>query len=248
MCFVTVEANAAVRYDPLPGMKKVGRKQAAQPAAPARELFQALFRAWGPQHWWPGRTRFEVIVGAVLTQHTAWSHVERAIARLRRAGALSLPRLHALPRRKLERLVRPAGHFRVKARRLRALTTMIVHRHGSLHGLFRLPTPDLRDELLRVHGVGPETADSILLYAAGRPAFVVDAYTRRFLTRHGWLSPTASYDETARALSGGLPRSVRLFNEFHALVVRLGKECCRTRPRCGTCPLAPWLPRQGATR
>ncbi|HOW98307.1 MAG TPA: endonuclease III domain-containing protein [Kiritimatiellia bacterium] len=226
-------------------MKKAAGRTGTRRRAPAKKLYRALFNAWGPQRWWPGRTRLEVIVGAVLTQNTAWGNVEKAIGRLRRADALSLPRLHALPLRQLEGLIRPAGYFRVKARRLRALTTMIVDRHGALPALFRLSTPDLRDELLRVNGVGPETADSILLYAAGRPAFVVDAYTRRFMTRHGWLAPKATYDETARALAGGLPRNVRLYNEFHALIVRLGKDCCRPRPLCGGCPLAPWLPRGG---
>lgn len=214
-------------------------------APPWRAVFRALFRAWGPQHWWPGRTRFEIVVGAVLTQNTAWGNVEKAIARLRRAGTLSLERLHALPRRRLEHLIRPAGYFRVKARRLRALTGRVLARHGRLPRLFRLGTEPLRDELLEINGIGPETADSILLYAAGRPVFVVDAYTRRFMTRHGWIDARASYDDVARAITRALPRDARLFNEFHALVVRLGKTHCRATPRCAGCPLARWLPPGG---
>ncbi len=223
--------------------KKTPRQTPAAP--PLREVYRALYRAWGPQHWWPGRTRLEVVVGAVLTQNTAWGNVEKAIARLRRARALSLNRLHEAPRGRLAHWIRPAGYFRVKARRLRALTTMIVSRYGDLPRLFRLDTRTLRAVLLDVHGVGPETADSILLYAAGQPVFVVDAYTRRFMTRHGWLPPRATYDETARVFTRALPENVRLFNEFHALIVRLGKTRCRTAPRCEGCPLARWLPRGG---
>ena len=219
------------------------RRTAAAP--PLHPVYRALYRAWGPQHWWPGRTRLEVVVGAVLTQNTAWGNVEQAIARLRRARALSLDRLHAAPLVQLADWIRPAGYFRVKARRLRALTTMIASRHGSLPRLLRLDTDTLRAELLKVNGVGPETADSILLYAAGRPVFVVDAYTRRFMTRHGWLDPRAPYDDTVRVFTGSLPRDSKLFNEFHALIVRLGKTHCRTSPRCEGCPLARWLPRGG---
>lgn len=214
---------------------------------PLRLVYRALFRAWGPQHWWPGRTRLEIIVGAILTQNTAWPNVEKAIARLRRARALNLRALHRAPRKRLAEWIRPAGYFRVKARRLRAFTSLVARRFGGkLENLLALPTPVLRKTLLSVHGIGPETADSILLYAAGRPVFVVDAYTRRVLSRHGWISPRASYDDIARLFTSSLPRRARLYNEYHALLVRLGKEHCRPRARCEGCPLQPWLPKRPA--
>lgn len=212
---------------------------------PWRALYDRLYRAWGPQHWWPGRTPLEVMVGAVLTQNTAWSNVEKAIRRLRQRRLLSLGRLHETPLRELADAIRPAGYFNVKARRLRALTRLVIGRYGSLPALFRLDTGALREALLSVNGVGPETADSILLYAAGRPVFVVDAYTRRFLVRHRWRKPDAAYEDIAALFTNSLPPSVPLYNEFHALIVHLGKTCCRPEPRCSECPLARWLPPGG---
>ncbi|MBN1268643.1 MAG: endonuclease III domain-containing protein [Kiritimatiellae bacterium] len=207
-------------------------------------MYEVLFRAWGPQGWWPGRTRTEIIVGAILTQNTAWSNVEKAIRRLRRERALSLAALHAVPEQRLAEWIRPAGYYNIKARRLRAFTTMVANRFGGrLEKLFALDTPGLRQTLLEVNGIGPETADSILLYAAGRPVFVVDAYTHRILLRHGWIGPQAGYDEIAGLFTSALPRSVRVYNECHALIVRLGKDYCRATPRCDRCPLRPLLPR-----
>jgi endonuclease III related protein len=206
-------------------------------------VYRALLAKWGPQHWWPGRTRLEIAVGAILTQNTAWTNVEKAIRRLRRARALNLRALHGASLEQLADWIRPAGYFRVKARRLRAFTTLVVNEFGGdLRRLFALDTATLRRKLLSVNGIGPETADSILLYAAGRPVFVVDAYTRRFMSRHGWLPAKIEYDEVARIMAGGVPRSVRLYNEFHALIVALGKDLCRPRPRCEECPLRRWLP------
>ncbi|MBP7275237.1 MAG: endonuclease III domain-containing protein [Kiritimatiellae bacterium] len=213
-------------------------------ATTARDVYDALHRRWGPQHWWPGDTPLEVAAGAILTQNTAWTNVERAIARLKSARALSAGRLAAMPSERLAELIRPAGYPRVKARRLQAFMRWLRERWGGSIVRWRgTPTARLREELLEVHGVGPETADSILLYAANRPVFVVDAYTRRVLTRHGWIRGKESYDEIARLFTGRLPRDTRLFNEYHALVVRLAKEHCRARPRCGGCPLQSRLPR-----
>lgn len=213
---------------------------------PVRAAFAALLKQWGPQHWWPGHTRFEVIVGAILTQNTAWTNVERAIANLRAARALSPATLHALSPAALAELIRPAGTYRVKVRRLRAFTEMLANDFGgSLDQLFRMPTAALRARLLSVHGIGPETADCILLYAAHRPVFVVDAYTKRLAVRHGWAPTGIPYDALAQLFAAGLPNDESLFNEFHALIVAVGKRHCRAVPRCAGCPLAHLLPPGG---
>lgn len=210
---------------------------------PLEEVYRLLFNQWGPQFWWPGRTRLEIIVGAILTQNTAWTNVEKAIRRLREARALNLRRLHEADLKTLAEWIRPAGYFNVKARRLRSFTQLMFDRFGGdLRRLFALETPALREVLLSVNGIGPETADSILLYAAGRPVFVVDAYTRRFMMRHGWIGSGATYDDIACVFVAGLPRRVALYNEYHALIVALGKDLCRPKPRCAECPLRSWLP------
>jgi len=210
---------------------------------PLRAVYRALYRHFGAQHWWPGRTRFEIMVGAILTQNTSWTNVEKAIARLRAARALSPARLHALSHRALAELIRPAGYFNLKAHRLHAFTAFLHHAHrGSLDRLFRLPTPALRSALLGVKGIGPETADSMVLYAAGRAQFVVDAYTRRLVERHDWMHPGADYHEVAALFTRMVPASVPVYNEYHALLVALGKHYCRPTPRCAACPLRRWLP------
>ena len=161
-----------------------------------RNYYHALFRAWGPQHWWPARTRFEVIVGAYLAQNTAWTNVEKALGNLRAAHALSVAGIRAASLEEIERMIRPAGYFRQKAKRLKLFVQFLdQHYGGSLTKLFARPTEKLRGELLSLHGIGPETADSILLYAGNHPVFVVDAYTRRVLTRHMSLSENATYEE-----------------------------------------------------
>ena len=209
--------------------------------APLQAVYSDLYRAWGPQHWWPGRTRFEVIVGAILTQNTAWANVEKAIRNLRVARALTPRALHEAELDTLAEWIRPAGYFNVKARRLRAFTDLLVDRFdGKLNRLFALETSLLRTTLLSVNGIGPETADSILLYAGQRPRFVIDAYTRRVLERHGWAAADATYDEVAALFMQALPRDVALYNEFHALFVRLGKDHCKPRPQCAACPLRGW--------
>jgi endonuclease-3 related protein len=201
-------------------------------------LYDRLHRRYGPQRWWPARARFEIVVGAILTQNAAWRNVERAIARLRAAGALDVQTVLRLPSARLAALLRPSGTFRVKARRLRAFAAHVTRRHGGrLARLLALPLPALRDELRGIPGVGPETADAIALYAAGRPIFVVDAYTRRILARHRLVAPDADYAAVQALLMTHLPHDPALFNEFHALLVRVGKEHCRTRPRCEGCPL-----------
>ena len=213
-------------------------------AATLRAVYDDLYRRWGPQHWWPGETPLEVAAGAILTQNTAWTNVERAIARLKEARMLDATRIAAAPPGRLAEIIRPAGYPRVKARRLQAFMRWLRDRWGGSIGRWQgTPTARLREDLRGVHGVGPETADSILLYAANRPVFVVDAYTRRVLKRHGWIRGDETYDELARLFTGCLPRDTRLFNEYHALVVRLAKEHCRARSRCGGCPLQRRLPR-----
>jgi len=206
--------------------------------------YDALFRAYGPQHWWPGRTRFEVIVGAILTQNTSWSNVERATASLRREQLLSPAAIEQVPLVRLARLIRSSGYFRQKARKLKAFVGYLRERHaGSLTKLFATPTPELREQLLAVHGIGPETADSILLYAGRHPVFVVDAYTRRMLERHGLANAKQTYQEIQELFQRNLPQDPALFNEYHALIVHNGKHFCGKRqPDCAQCPLRPFLP------
>ncbi|HUT13442.1 MAG TPA: endonuclease III domain-containing protein [Thermoguttaceae bacterium] len=207
------------------------------------EVYSRLFDAFGPQHWWPGQSPFEVMVGAVLVQNTNWQNVEKAIGNLRRADLLQPHALYDVPPEELEELIRPAGYFRIKARRLRGLLEFLVERYdGSLEAMFGRGLATLREELLAVHGIGPETADSILLYAGGLPIFVVDTYTHRVLARHGWIDFEADYHMIQDHFHGCLSEDVRLYNEFHALLVRLGKHYCRKRnPKCDGCPLSEWL-------
>lgn len=193
----------------------------------ASRYYRALDRRYGPQHWWPARTPFEVAVGAVLVQNTAWTNVEKAIAELRRRRLLTPAKLHAAPVGLVARAVRSSGTYRVKARRLKALVAWWVNRDGPLED---------------VHGIGPETADSIRLYAFGEPRFVIDAYTRRVLSRHGVASADAPYAELQRLFESSLPRDARLFSELHALLVRVGKEHCRATARCDGCPLQRFMP------
>jgi len=201
-------------------------------------LYDRLHRRYGPQHWWPARSRFEVVVGAILTQNAAWRNAERAIARLRTAGALDLPTVIALSPARLATLLRPSGTFRVKARCLHAFARHVATRHGGrLSGLLALPLPALRTELCTIAGIGAETADAIALYAAGRPIFVVDAYTTRVLVRHRLVPSDADYAAVQTFMMSHLPHDPALFNEYHALLVRVGKEHCGARPRCDGCPL-----------
>lgn len=211
-----------------------------------QEVYNRLYQAYGPQNWWPAEDSFEVLVGAVLVQNTNWKNVEKAIRKLKTAGYLDPDRLYRLPEEELAELIRPAGYFRVKAKRLKNLIKLIVERYGgSLARMFRQSMEKLRQELLGVHGIGRETADSILLYAGHFPTFVVDTYTYRVMTRHGWAPFEADYDSLKELFEENLPSDPKLFNEFHALFVQVGKKHCRTLPRCEGCPLAPMLPPSG---
>lgn len=204
-----------------------------------RKFYDVLLAVYGPQDWWPGRTRFEIIVGAILTQNTSWSNVERAIKALRREQLLSPHAVAKTSQEKLAVLIRPSGYFRQKARKLKVFAGFLQSKYGgSLRKLFARPTTLLREELLAVHGIGPETADSILLYAGNHAVFVVDAYTRRILERHGLVHQRNTYEEVRGLFENSLPPDVRLFNEFHALIVYVGKNFCRPKiPLCSACPL-----------
>lgn len=210
--------------------------------------YRRLLAAYGPQHWWPGETAFEVIAGAILTQNTAWTNVERAIANLKRVGAIDCNAILALSAPALAELIRPAGYFNVKGKRLHRLCDFLARR-GVAESPARLASQgtlaQLRADLLAVHGVGEETADTILLYALGLPSFVVDAYTRRVFGRLGLLHGDESYAAIQRLFESHLPRDVALYNEYHALIVRLGKLHCRPRPRCAACPVRRLCPSAG---
>ncbi len=201
-------------------------------------IYELLLAAYGPQHWWPGDTAFEMMVGAVLTQNTSWKNVEKAIANLRSRGLMSPEALHRLSAEELARLIRPAGYYNIKAKRLRNLVRFLADEFdGSIDAMRRLPTGELRERLLTVSGVGRETCDSILLYALEKPTFVVDAYTARVLLRHGLIDETADYEEIKETFESSLPADEKLFNEYHALLVRVGKLHCRKVPVCDGCPL-----------
>ena len=207
-------------------------------------FYQRLLEELGPQGWWPGRTRLEVILGAILTQNTAWRNTALAIQGLRQAGLLNLRRLRQAGQTEIEALIRPAGFFRRKARAIRGVVQWLDRSHGgSLDRMFRRQTDALRGELLKINGLGPETVDAILLYAGGKPIFVADAYTRRILARHGMLEEHATYAETQEFIHRRLEREADVYNEFHALLVEVGKRHCRRgAPRCQACPLEPFLP------
>jgi endonuclease-3 related protein len=235
-----------------------------------RQIYRALLRAWGPQHWWPAASRFEVIAGAFLTQNTSWRNVELALQNLRRERALNVAAIRALPLEKLEALVRPAGYYRQKAARLKGFVDYLDRRHGgSLAMMFSRPTEELRRQLLELNGIGPETADSILLYGGNHPVFVVDAYARRIFERHKLIPARAVYDDIRSLVEAALmalpaspgrgtgklahapsrmSRSRRSpaaqhFNEMHGLLVTAGKlHCHKQQPDCAHCPLNRFLP------
>ena len=222
-------SRAAITLEPLPVL---------------HQYYDALFRAHGEQRWWPARTPFEVIVGAILVQNTTWVNAARAIAHLRSAKLLTPAALAKVPVFRLARLIRPSGYFRQKARKLKAFVEFLQQEHrDSLKAMFATPTAELREQLLRVHGIGPETADSILLYAGNHPVFVIDAYTRRILTRHGLSQGKESYEELRGLFEKSLPLDAQLFNEYHALIVHTGKHHCQARAAsCSDCALRQFLP------
>lgn len=207
-----------------------------------RQLYERLWQAFGPQGWWPGETPFEVALGAILTQNTNWNNVAKVMARLRADDRLTPPALTALPEAELAELFRPAGYYNLKARRVKNFLTFLREEYqGSLKLMSRHPLEKLRPRLLSVKGIGPETADSILLYALQKPTFVVDAYTFRILSRHQLAPESCAYEDLRRIFMDHLPADVGLYQEYHALLVRLGKEWCRPQPLCQSCFLEGWL-------
>ncbi len=205
------------------------------------DMYKRMFSFFGPQRWWPAEDPFEIMVGAVLTQNTNWKNVEKAIRNLKERGVLDIKNLYHIPEKELSYIIRPAGYYNIKARRLKALVSHIYEIYGGdISRFFSLDLPSLRSELLSIKGIGPETADSIILYAAQKPIFVVDAYTYRIMKRHGMIYDEISYDELQEMFMKNLPADVKLFNEFHALIVETGKQFCKKRPVCEKCPLNGW--------
>ncbi len=202
------------------------------------EIYRRLYKAFGPQHWWPGETAFEVAVGAILTQNTNWGNVEKAIANLRNAGGLDASSAKRMSVQRLASLIRPAGYFNVKAKRLKNFLDFLTKGYGgSMKRMKKEELETIRGKLLGVNGIGPETADSIILYALEKPVFVIDAYTKRVLSRHNIKKLDASYHSFQELFHANLERDVQLFNEYHALFVRAAKQYCRTKPLCSECPL-----------
>lgn len=203
-----------------------------------QHIFDLLHKQYGPLHWWPAESPFEVCVGAILTQNTSWGNVEKAIANLKREGLLSAEAIRDIPLERLAQVIRPAGFFNVKSVRLKAFVTWLFNRHGgSLARMFEGEWRELRTELLEVKGIGRETCDSILLYAGGKPSFVVDAYTKRLFCALGLIGERGGYEEARALFMDNLPADAELFNQYHALIVQHGKEHCRKRPRCAGCAL-----------
>jgi len=202
------------------------------------EIYDLLFAAFGPQNWWPAETKLEMMVGAILTQNTSWNNVEKAIQNLKERDLLSVRDLRDIPASILAEYIRPAGYYNLKVRRLKNLIEFIENEYdGDVDRLFSPDTDTIRKGLLSVKGIGMETADSIILYGGGRPLFVVDTYTYRILARHGLIEEEAGYYDVQLFLMDNLPHDVELFKEFHALIVKAGKDFCRRRPLCSSCPL-----------
>jgi endonuclease-3 related protein len=202
------------------------------------EIYNLLLSSFGPQNWWPAETELEMMVGAILTQNTNWNNVEKAILNLKEKSLLSIQKLSRIPASLLAEYIRPAGYYNLKAKRLKNLIKCIVDKYnGDIKTLFSLDTEAIREELLMVKGIGLETADSIVLYGAERPIFVVDTYTHRILTRHGLIEEEAGYDNVQSFFMDNLSHDAELYKEFHALIVKTGKNFCRRKPRCSECPL-----------
>jgi len=202
------------------------------------KIYRTLYRAYGPRHWWPGETPFEVMVGAILNQNSSWRNVEKAIQHLKEKGVLNSEGIHQLKKSQLASLIQSSGYYRIKADRLKAFVDFLFKEYsGKVEKMGRERLEVLRPKLLKVKGIGPETADSILLYGLNKPIFVVDAYTKRVLSRHRMISERASYEETQKLFMDHLPLEERLFNEYHALFVHLGKTVCKKIPKCDICPL-----------
>lgn len=202
------------------------------------DLYDSLYHHFGPQHWWPADSPFEVAIGAILTQNTNWTNVEKAIHKLKQADILDPVALHRTHPKKLASLIRPAGYFNIKAKRIKHFMRFFMQTYGGeISRMKKEPLPAIREKLLSVHGIGPETADSIILYALEKPVFVIDAYTKRVLARHTILDHNEPYETYQELFHSSLKKNVPVFNEYHALFVRLAKEYCRTTPDCGQCPI-----------
>ncbi len=202
-------------------------------------IFGLLYRRFGKRNWWPADSPFEVIAGAILTQNTAWTNVEKAIVNLKRAHMLSPGKLHSQPVSSIAQLIRPSGFYNQKAKRLKLMADYLVMNYeGNINAMCKKETSLLRDDLLSIKGIGKETADSILLYACNKPVFVVDSYTCRVLGRHGLIHEQMGYDEIQQVFMDNLEHKTPLFNEYHALIVELAKNYCRTKPLCEHCPLS----------
>jgi len=200
--------------------------------------YDRMYQHFGSRHWWPANSTLEIIVGAILTQNTAWANVEKAIENIKAAGGLSIKRLSDIPGEILAEWIRPSGYFNIKTRRLKAIIHFIGERYeGNLEKMASVPLDTLRKELLNIYGIGEETADSILLYAFEKPIFVIDAYTRRIFARHRLVGEKSPYNEIQRFFMSNLPKNVPFFNEYHALIVETGKTFCRRKPLCSPCPL-----------
>ena len=204
------------------------------------KIYKSLFDFFGPLNWWPGDTPFEIMVGAILTQNTSWSNVEKAINNLKKENLLEPRKLYLINQEKLAQLIKPSGYYNIKARRLKNFVNIFVNDfEGSAEKMFSGDSGELRKKLLKVNGIGPETADSILLYAGKKPFFVVDAYTKRVFSRHKLISKDSTYYQIQEFFSQNLDRNVELFNEFHAQIVMLGKTICTSKnPDCSKCPIA----------
>ena len=225
----------------LPGLRLEGINGRACPKGSfINGVYGKLYHHFGPQHWWPARTPLEVIVGAILTQNTNWGNVEKALVNLRNKKALSAKALYRLSHKNLSELIRPAGYFNVKAARIKNFLDYFFKKYdGQIALMKEMGVSVLRAELLSVNGIGPETADSILLYALGKRSFVSDAYTKRFLVRHNMVDSNGDYHTIKALFENSLPRKASLYNEYHALIVQLGKVYCKTRPDCEHCPVRP---------
>ncbi|UCG78206.1 MAG: endonuclease III domain-containing protein [Nitrospirota bacterium] len=203
-----------------------------------RKVYDLLLNAFGPQNWWPAEDPFEVMVGAILTQNTNWGNVEKAISNLRDHGSLDQASVSSMTESKLASLIRPSGYYNLKARRLKGLVGFLTTEYsGEISCLKEVPLEDIRRQLLSIKGIGPETADSIILYALERPVFVVDSYTKRIISRLRLAEKNMGYDGLQRIFHENIPEDTGIYNEYHALLVRLGKEYCRPRPLCGGCPV-----------
>lgn len=230
-------ATARKKYTAGRRKAKAGDRLPRQAGIDIPAVYRKLFAAHGKQHWWPGDSVFEIMAGAVLTQNTAWTNVARAIANLKQAKALSPEAIAGAQPKRLAAWLRPSGYFNIKARRLQAMCRWLIER-GGVKKIKKIPTGELRPALLAVHGIGPETADDILLYAFQRPVFVIDAYTRRIFTRLGLIEGNEHYETLRHRFENALETDAAMFNEYHALIVAHGKNICRKRPMCGSCRLA----------